>query len=114
MRYAVFNLLCSTAVLMAAGFLLRSWREWWRVLRVSALMMLLALPWDFVGIKLGVWTHSGPGPTLASVPLNDLWLMGWMTVFTSSALLRFCPELTRSVRAETESKHRDHETPKSD
>lgn len=81
----------------------------------SACVVLLAYPWDFFAIELGIWRYpTDPGPLLYQVPLNDLWFMFSCSLITTSVLIKFVLSPVRSRHEQTKSKDGGNETPNHD
>lgn len=59
-----------------------------RCTRIAMLMTLIGYPWDFFAIHRGAWRYpQNPGPTVHTVPLNDLLFMWLCTQLTCSVLI---------------------------
>lgn len=89
--YSVFN----TAIFILAGVVAfaftRDRRSFLANVRVSLLVVLLGLPWDFFAIENGIWIYPrDPGPRIFTVPLNDLWFMFSCSLITATLIARFC------------------------
>ena len=114
-NYLLFNL----AVFVLTGVLVlcftRNRRELVRNLRISIIMVCIAVPWDFFAIQNRSWIYpNDPGPTLFTVPLNDLGFIFLATMITCTALTRVCFRIDPGGQDQSESEDGSNETPHND
>lgn len=111
-RYSLFNISLAIGVLPTCWWLLRSRSQaasWSRVARVATLLVLIAYPWDFFAIQLGVWTYpNDPGPRIYTVPINDLVFIWLCTCLTSSILLTLEGQSARNSHPKGQSGAQQH------
>ena len=89
--YTLLNIVLALLVIPSSMWLTMRPNAWWMrfmAARISTLMTCIVYPWDFVAIRLGLWTYGASiGPTLFGVPLNDLLLTWLCSYLTTSVLL---------------------------
>lgn len=83
--YTLFNCCLAVLVVIAAPLLVRSRAQLRAVVQTAAFVTLLAYPWDFFAVELGVWTYGEAGILLHGVPLNDSVFI-FLCMFVSAAV----------------------------
>ncbi len=72
-RYIVFNVGMLLITILMSIFFVKSKKQFIICLKVSIIITVIGLPWDFFAIAHGVWTYpEHPGVRLLGVPINDL------------------------------------------
>jgi len=85
--YTIFNIVWFTVSLSTAWLFTRDRRKIARIVRMSAVVVLLSFPWDCLAVAKRAWDYGTPGPRLFGVPLNDLLFIFSCSAFSGSLLL---------------------------
>ena len=104
LSYSLLNGFLAVLACAALGLFVRSAAQLRTVAQISLVITILGFPWAFFGIRLGAWAHSNPGPTIASVPINEVILGFLISVITSSILTRHSSAILREARRVSKAK----------
>lgn len=88
-NYTLFNLVLGFLVLVVCTCLTRKPAFHRLAGRISVMMVIIAFPWDFFAVTMGVWVYSDPGPLLFTVPVNDSAFIFICTYLAVIVLLHF-------------------------
>jgi lycopene cyclase domain-containing protein len=87
LSYTTYNCVFALAAAAASAWVIRSRAQWRAVLQTALFFTVLAYPWDFFAITLGTWAHPPDvGIRIYSVPVNDLVLLFFATIYSAGVL----------------------------
>lgn len=86
-NFVILNVIVSLFAIIFSVAFIKSKKELAAVLKSSIIITLVAYPWDYFAITLGVWVFpEDPGPLLYKVPFNDIWLFFTASIMSTSLL----------------------------